>query len=111
MTAQGSGGGLPPCTVFLASLDTDNAYFEECKILVNVLPFSTEAEQWAAVVNRDRSADGLFYYSVRTSGIYCRPSCPSRQALRENVEFHQNSGAAEIAGFRACMRCQPDSVG
>ncbi len=64
-------------------------------------------ERWAAVTRRDKCTDGTFYYSVRTTGVYCQPSCPSRQALRENVEFYDSSQAAEAAGFRPCKRCQP----
>ena len=63
--------------------------------------------RWNAVVSRDPGADGSFYYSVRTTGVYCRPSCPSRAARRENVTFHASPAAAEAAGFRACKRCRP----
>lgn len=63
---------------------------------------------WAAMAARDGSFDGRFYYSVATTGVYCRPSCPSRQARRENVRFHETRGAAEAAGFRPCKRCKPD---
>jgi AraC family transcriptional regulator of adaptative response/methylated-DNA-[protein]-cysteine methyltransferase len=63
--------------------------------------------RWAAVVVRDREADGRFYYSVRTTGVYCRPSCAARLALRENVAFHETPAAAEAAGFRPCKRCKP----
>lgn len=64
--------------------------------------------RWAAVVARDAAADGQFVYSVRTTGVYCRPSCPSRQANPENVRFHATCADAERAGFRACARCRPD---
>jgi AraC family transcriptional regulator of adaptative response/methylated-DNA-[protein]-cysteine methyltransferase len=64
--------------------------------------------RWAAVRARDASADGRFYYSVKTTGVYCRPSCASRPARRENVAFHATTAAAERAGFRACKRCKPD---
>ncbi|WP_053238760.1 bifunctional DNA-binding transcriptional regulator/O6-methylguanine-DNA methyltransferase Ada [Sandaracinus amylolyticus] len=63
--------------------------------------------RWAAVVARDRAADGTFVYAVRTTGVYCRPSCASRLARRENVEFHRGASEAERAGFRACRRCRP----
>ena len=63
--------------------------------------------RWAAVVARDASQDGRFYYSVRTTGVYCRPSCPARRARPENVGFHGSCEAAEAAGFRACKRCKP----
>ena len=64
--------------------------------------------RWAAVIARDRKADGTFYYSVRTTGVYCRPSCGSRRARRENVGFHSTRAEAERAGFRPCKRCKPD---
>lgn len=63
--------------------------------------------RWAAVVARDRQADGAFYYSVKTTGVYCRPSCAARLARRENVAFHETCEAAEAAGFRPCKRCHP----
>ncbi|MGH9373839.1 MAG: bifunctional DNA-binding transcriptional regulator/O6-methylguanine-DNA methyltransferase Ada, partial [Vicinamibacterales bacterium] len=64
--------------------------------------------QWAAVVARDRRADGAFYYSVDTTGVYCRPSCASRQANPKHVRFHRTPADAERAGFRPCRRCKPD---
>jgi AraC family transcriptional regulator of adaptative response/methylated-DNA-[protein]-cysteine methyltransferase len=62
---------------------------------------------WDAVAARDAGADGRFVYAVRTTGVYCRPSCPSRRALRANVAFYDGPDAAESAGFRACLRCRP----
>jgi len=64
--------------------------------------------RWAAVVARDQAADGRFCYSVRTTGVYCRPSCGARPARPENVEFHATAADAERAGFRPCKRCKPD---
>jgi AraC family transcriptional regulator of adaptative response/methylated-DNA-[protein]-cysteine methyltransferase len=61
-------------------------------------------------VTRDRTADGTFFYSVRTTGVYCRPSCGSRQPRPENVAFHLTCSAAEQAGFRPCLRCKPDQA-
>ena len=75
------------------------------------LPLSSDDERWAAVVGRDRRADGSFYYSVETTGVYCRPSCPSRMARCENVRFHASCADAVRAGFRACKRCRPDKPG
>jgi len=69
--------------------------------------FASDTERWAAVLRRDPRADGKFYYSVRTTGVYCRPSCPSRHAKRENVRFHATREQAEHAGFRPCKRCRP----
>lgn len=67
-----------------------------------------EAWRWAALASRDRSADGAFVYAVRTTGVYCRPSCAARPARRENVSFHADGVAARAAGFRPCKRCRPD---
>lgn len=67
----------------------------------------TAAERWTAVVNRDGRADGRFWYSVRTTGVFCRPSCAARLPRRENVRFHDSIAAAEAAGFRPCRRCRP----
>jgi AraC family transcriptional regulator of adaptative response/methylated-DNA-[protein]-cysteine methyltransferase len=64
--------------------------------------------RYAAVLARDPRADGTFYYSVKTTGVYCRPSCAARTARPENVEFHSTVLAARSAGFRACKRCKPD---
>ena len=66
--------------------------------------------RWAAVMARDPRADGEFFYSVRTTGVYCRPSCPSRAARPENVEFHASAEDAQRAGFRPCRRCKPDQL-
>ena len=64
--------------------------------------------RWVAVVARDAGADGQFFYSVETTGVYCRPSCNSRLARPENVGFHASAADAERAGFRPCRRCKPD---
>lgn len=64
--------------------------------------------RWALVLARDAGADGSFYYSVKTSGVYCRPSCAARPARPENVAFHLTAADAERAGFRPCKRCKPD---
>ena len=64
--------------------------------------------RWAAVIARDPKADGQFFYSVRTTAVYCRPSCGARAARPENVEFHWTAADAERAGFHPCKRCKPD---
>jgi AraC family transcriptional regulator of adaptative response/methylated-DNA-[protein]-cysteine methyltransferase len=64
--------------------------------------------RWQAVVRRDPQADGEFVYAVRTTGVYCRPSCPSRAAKRQNVEFFDTGVLAAAAGYRPCRRCRPD---
>ena len=67
-----------------------------------------EIEYWEAVRSRNRAFDGVFVYAVRSTGIYCRPSCPSRRPQREHVQFFGSPAGAEQAGYRACRRCQPD---
>jgi AraC family transcriptional regulator of adaptative response/methylated-DNA-[protein]-cysteine methyltransferase len=64
--------------------------------------------RWQAVVRRDRAFDGKFFYSVKTTGVYCRPSCAARLARPENVGFHLSQADARQAGFRPCKRCKPD---
>ena len=66
-------------------------------------------QRWQAVVSRDAQADGEFVYAVRTTGVYCRPSCPSRAAKRQNVEFFESPDLAVAAGYRPCKRCRPDA--
>jgi AraC family transcriptional regulator of adaptative response/methylated-DNA-[protein]-cysteine methyltransferase len=66
--------------------------------------------RWARVVERDRSADGQFWYAVATTGIYCRPSCPSRNANPKNVTLYDTLAAAKASGFRPCKRCNPDGA-
>lgn len=72
--------------------------------------FDIEAA-WQAFERRDRSQDGLYVGAVKTTGIYCKPSCPARRPKRENVEFFETPEQACAAGYRACMRCKPDEVG
>ena len=67
-----------------------------------------EQEMWQAVLDCDRSCDGRFFYAVRSTGIYCRPSCSSKKPRRENVLFFPGRAEAEAAGFRPCKRCRPD---
>ena len=70
-----------------------------------------DEERWQAVRRRDAAFDGKFVFAVRTTGIYCRPSCASRPAKRENVSFFETGAEAEKAGYRACKRCRPDKLG
>ncbi len=65
---------------------------------------------WKAVLDRDPSKDGAFVFAVRTTGIFCRPSCPARRPNRQNVEFFADPGAARSAGYRPCRRCRPEST-
>jgi AraC family transcriptional regulator, regulatory protein of adaptative response / methylated-DNA-[protein]-cysteine methyltransferase len=73
------------------------------------LAATTESDpRWASVVARSTAADGTFFYSVKTTGVYCRPSCAARKARPENVSFHPTREDAESSGFRPCKRCKPD---
>jgi AraC family transcriptional regulator of adaptative response/methylated-DNA-[protein]-cysteine methyltransferase len=85
---------LPPPTVALASYTSPGT-------------FPDPDSCWQAVQRRDRSYNGRFWFSVKTTGVYCLPSCAARPALRKNVDFHASPDAAEAAGFRACKRCKP----
>ena len=70
--------------------------------------YRTDQDRWQAIIHRDKKAADAFVYSVKTTGVYCRPSCPARRARRDNVAFHLTPKDAERAGFRACKRCKPD---
>lgn len=69
--------------------------------------YDSDEARWEAVRRRDPAADGHFFFSVASTGVYCRPSCAARQPRRENVAFHPSTAAAERAGFRPCKRCRP----
>jgi AraC family transcriptional regulator of adaptative response/methylated-DNA-[protein]-cysteine methyltransferase len=62
---------------------------------------------WEVVLNHDRHCDGRFVYAVSSTGVYCRPSCPSRRPVRRQVMFFNSPQLAELAGYRACLRCRP----
>ena len=70
----------------------------------------TQDGHWASIATRDKTADGKFWYSVATTGVFCRPSFPSRLANPKNVRLHESVAAAEAAGFRACRRCNPGGI-
>lgn len=97
------------------SLPTGSLLFSQIsgpKIMTDILedpetPLSDDV-RWAAVLARDSRFDELFYYSVNSTGIYCRPSCPARRPGRDQVRFHASAAAAEAAGFRPCKRCKPE---
>lgn len=72
--------------------------------------FADDEARWAAVAQRNVRADGRFYYSVQTTGVYCRPTCASRLPLRKNVRFYATCEEAENAGFRPCKRCRPNAL-
>lgn len=72
--------------------------------------FRQGADRWQAVSARDTAADGAFVYAVRSTGVFCKPSCPSRRPLRENVTFYDTFADAARAGFRPCRRCHPEDA-
>src|ERR1700747_562269 len=67
-------------------------------------------QYWTVPVGRDSGADGVFFLGVRSTHIYCRPSCPARRPLRRNVEFFKTQKEAERHGFRPCLRCKPNEI-
>src|SRR5215207_5560142 len=69
----------------------------------------SDEKRWEAVLERDSAQDETFVYAVSSTGVYCRPSCPSRRPLRERVSFFETAEAAEAAGYRACRRCEPEN--
>src|SRR5882757_195035 len=71
-------------------------------------PSTADDPRWARIVARDKTADGHLWYSVSTTGVYCRPSCPSRTANPKNVQLHDTLESAKATGFRSCRRCNPD---
>jgi AraC family transcriptional regulator, regulatory protein of adaptative response / methylated-DNA-[protein]-cysteine methyltransferase len=72
------------------------------------IPLNADSTQWQQVLNRDASADGKFFYGVASTGIVCKPSCPSRRPRKEQVRFFPSLDVARAAGFRPCKRCEPD---
>src|SRR5947209_7512660 len=74
----------------------------------STLPSVADDPRWARIVARDKTADGHLWYSVYTTGVYCRPSCPSRTANPKNVQLHDTLESAKATGFRPCRRCNPD---
>ena len=83
---------------------TSNAILNQGQALMGAMPVK---QWWDAVLARDRSQDGEFFFAVSSTGVYCRPSCPARRPRRENVTFFRCSEDAERAGYRACLRCHP----
>ena len=77
---------------------------------MTTVPSFFPGRQWQQVLERDVSADGQFVYAVKSTKVYCKPSCPSRRPARKNVSFFPTAEAAEAAGYRACLRCEPDQA-
>ncbi len=74
----------------------------------HTVPSVFPGKQWQQVLERDSKADGQFFYAVKSTGVYCKPSCPSRRPTRKQVAFFPTPAAAQAAGFRACKRCEPE---
>jgi AraC family transcriptional regulator of adaptative response/methylated-DNA-[protein]-cysteine methyltransferase len=72
--------------------------------------YNTDDRRWNAVVGREHSADGCFYYAVMTTGIFCRPSCSSKLPNRENIEYFISSQDAQASGYRPCKKCKPTGI-
>jgi AraC family transcriptional regulator of adaptative response/methylated-DNA-[protein]-cysteine methyltransferase len=81
----------------------------DMKARMTVPPSVVDDPRWARIVARDKTADGEFWYSVATTGVYCRPSCPSRTANPKNVQIHSTMASAKETGFRPCQRCNPEA--
>ncbi len=79
--------------------------------MTRIRPTLDDDACWDAFVRRDRGQDDRFVGAVKSTGIYCKPSCPARRPLRENMDFYPDGAAARAAGFRACLRCKPDEAG
>jgi AraC family transcriptional regulator, regulatory protein of adaptative response / methylated-DNA-[protein]-cysteine methyltransferase len=75
---------------------------------IRILETVADDPRWARIMARDKHADGMFWYSVVTTGVYCRPSCPSRTANPKNVRLHATLAEAKATGFRPCKRCNPN---
>jgi AraC family transcriptional regulator of adaptative response/methylated-DNA-[protein]-cysteine methyltransferase len=80
------------------------------RLATRVVALAPEDRRWQAVLERETSSDGKFVFAVSSTGIYCRPSCPSKRPRRENVTFFRRPQEAESAGFRECLRCRPRSL-
>jgi AraC family transcriptional regulator of adaptative response/methylated-DNA-[protein]-cysteine methyltransferase len=74
----------------------------------NNIPSLFPGKQWQQVLERDASADGQFFYAVKSTRIFCKPSCPSRRPTRKQVQFFPTTDAAQAAGYRPCKRCEPE---
>lgn len=104
---QESDSGILWRAVSLATMNQalENKYSRATQVMTHPAP---NARRWRAVLDRDARMDHKFVYGVRSTGIYCRPSCPSRRPRRAQVSFFPMPGAAEKAGFRPCLRCKPN---
>jgi len=83
---------------------------EPMKLAANLSAIRIDDRRWQAVIERNASLDGTFVFAVSSTGVFCRPSCPSKRPRRENVRFFDRAAEAEQAGYRACLRCRPKAV-
>src|SRR6185503_8777157 len=106
---SGASGGYRPIA---GTRDTPrmNSMASAAQVATAPHEYLNDPARWNAVVAHDRSADGLFVYGVKSTGVYCRPSCGSRRPRRDRVSFYETTEAARRAGFRACLRCKPDAT-
>lgn len=95
---------------YMATLSVVHDVQVSDSMVKQAVPSVFAGRAWQQVLARDASADGQFFYGVKSTGIYCKPSCPSRRPERKNVSFYPTQTAAEAAGFRPCMRCEPERV-
>jgi hypothetical protein len=96
--------------LYCSNKTEENAMKSSPTNLKETAGYTSAEDRWKAVVRRDPDADGKFYYSVKTTGVYCRPCCVARLPRRENVEFYASCKDAERAGFRSCKRCRPKGL-
>jgi AraC family transcriptional regulator, regulatory protein of adaptative response / methylated-DNA-[protein]-cysteine methyltransferase len=101
-------GGLTTIAKLLITRSEKGVFMDVSAKNTELAAATTTDPRWASVVARNANADGKFFYSVKTTGVYCRPSCPSCLARPENVRFHTTTKDAENAGFRPCKRCKPN---
>jgi len=90
--------------------DKEKSRYKRCIEVLYMTQNMNQEESWQAVLDRDQRFDGAFVYAVRSTGVYCRPSCPSRKPKRSNVKFFPLPEVAERMGYRPCKRCQPDQL-
>jgi AraC family transcriptional regulator of adaptative response/methylated-DNA-[protein]-cysteine methyltransferase len=103
--------GRSPQLPYVTCMDTNAILSEEAmKPNSQSALEQKETRRWQAVINRDSSLDGTFVFGVSSTGIFCRPSCPSKRARRENVTFFDDALKAEQSGYRACLRCRPKAA-
>jgi AraC family transcriptional regulator of adaptative response/methylated-DNA-[protein]-cysteine methyltransferase len=99
---------IPNAAVLLTTMTSYSQHDSTAAKKKAAVPSLFPGKAWQQVLARDTSADGQFFYAVKSTKIYCKPSCASRKPTRKNVTFFPTAVAAEAAGYRACLRCEPD---